>query len=507
MCGRLVNPPTRGKVRECAGIAVRAPVRAGTRTATGGTADYGAAARADIAPGNTAPGNTAPGNTAPGNTAAGDTRPGETVLRHAGDGDSSGLSRSSRHVDSGGTGLRPLTLDHCIVTRAVIGGLVLAVALLVCFAVVVSPFDFNVYRWGGEAVRHGLQLYEGRIATHWFTYPPFAATVFIPAAAAPDLAGRVGWELASLLALAWAATVTTKLAGYRPNWQVIGAVTVMSITLEPMYHTFYLGQINLILLALILADVWRTSRGRPAGIGIGMAAAIKLTPLIFIPLLLLARRTRDGITATVAFIGCGLIGYLIEPGDSRLYWHKLFDDTLRVGASYISNQSPYGAAVRIAGGSQFVGGWYDAVPPVLGVIGLVIATALARGDDWLGAATVAGVTGLLVSPISWTHHWVWILPALVVLLRGGSWSWIAAALTYLLFVIAPMWFTPYHGGPGEFGFHGLATVLANSYLIAALAFLGYMGRQACLVGRSRKARHRTEAVPMREPATASTVDA
>jgi uncharacterized membrane protein len=377
-------------------------------------------------------------------------------------------------------GLRPLTLCQRRDTGLVLAGLTLAVALLVGFAVLVNPFDFNVYRWGSEVVTHGTQLYLGKVAAQWFTYPPFAAMVLIPVAAIPDAVARVGWELLSLLALAWAATLTLKLAGYRPNWQVIGAVTVLSITLEPVYHTFYLGQVNLMLLALILADIWRTSRGRPAGIGIGIAAAVKLTPLIFIPLLFLARRTRDGIIATATFAGCSLIGYLVAPGDSRLYWAEVSDETLRVGAAYISNQSPYATAIRIAGGEQFVGIWYGAIPLVLGIAGLVIAAVLARSGDWLGAATVTGVTGLLVSPISWTHHWVWVLPGLVVLLRGGWRSKIAAAAAYVLFVAAPMWFTPSHGGPGEFGFHWLLTAVANSFLIAGLAFLCYMGWQAYL---------------------------
>jgi hypothetical protein len=377
-------------------------------------------------------------------------------------------------------GLRPLILDQRQAMLLVVGGLGVAVVLLVSFAILINPFDFSVYRWGSEVVTHGTQLYLGKVAAQWFTYPPFAAMVLIPLTAIPDAVARVGWELASLLALAWAATLTLKLAGYRPNWVVIGAVTVVSITLEPVYHTFYLGQVNLMLLALILADVWRTSRGRPAGIGIGIAAAVKLTPLIFIPLLFLARRTREGIVATATFVGCSALGYLVAPGDSRLYLAEVCHETLRVGAAYISNQSPYATAIRIAGGKQFVGFWYDAIPLVLGIAGLVIATVLARRDDWLGAATVTGVTGLLVSPVSWTHHWVWILPGLVVLLRGGWRSKIAAAAAYLLFVIAPMWFTPFHGGPGEFGFHGLQTIVANSYLIAGLAFLCYMGRQAYL---------------------------
>ncbi len=377
-----------------------------------------------------------------------------------------------------GGSLRVLGFRQPWATRAVWWGLALAVGLVTVFAIVYNPFDFNVYRWGGDAVTHAMRLYSVRIRGEWFTYTPFAAAVFIPIAVIPDVLGRVAWELLSLLALASATSTTLKLAGYRASWQVIAAITVAAISLEPMYHTLFLGQINLILMALILTDVWRAARGRPAGLGVGIAAAIKLIPLIFIALFFLTGRIKAGLISAATFGACALIGFLVAPGDSRLYWRHLFYDTKRVGAPYISNQSPYAAAVRIAGGTAHVGHWFLAVPLLLGIAGLAIAVVLARSGDWLGAVTVTGATSLLVSPISWTHHWVWILPALVILLQGGRRSKIAAVCAYLLFVIAPMWFTPRHGGPAEYGFHWLVTLVANCYLLAGLAFLGYAGWRA-----------------------------
>jgi hypothetical protein len=140
-------------------------------------------------------------------------------------------------------------------------------------------------------------------------------------------------------------------------------------------------------------------------------------------------------------------------------------------------------AVRVAGGTADLGRWYLVIPAALGIAGLAIATILARHDDWLAAATATGVTGLLVSPISWTHHWVWVLPALVLLMQGGRAARISAGFGYLLFVFAPMWFTARHGGPQEYGFHGPATLVANCYLEAALIFLGYLGWRAWLLLR------------------------
>jgi hypothetical protein len=362
--------------------------------------------------------------------------------------------------------------------------LLLGIALFVGFAAVYHPFDFDVYRWGGNTVTEGMRLYLDQDGSVWFTYPPFAAILFIPFSDIPVVASRLAWELASLAALGFCCFSTLKLAGYRVSWTVTLATGVIGMTLEPMYQTLFLGQVNLILLALILADVWRASRGRTAGIGIGIAAAIKLTPLIFIPLFLLGKRKRDGLIAMGSFIACVLVGYIVAPGDSGLYWHHELEDTARVGGYYISNQSPYGMAVRVAGGVAHVGSWYIVVPIVLGLLGLAAGVILARHNDWLSAAAVTGTTGLLVSPVSWAHHWVWILPALAVLVRGSKRTRIAAVFTYLLFAIAPMWFTPRHGGPSESGFHGLVTLVANCYVIAGGLFLAYMCRRAYLALRS-----------------------
>ncbi|HEY2506757.1 MAG TPA: glycosyltransferase 87 family protein [Streptosporangiaceae bacterium] len=348
------------------------------------------------------------------------------------------------------------------------------VALVVVFALVYQPFDLAIYLWGGHAVTHGAELYLQQSQGNWYTYPPFAAALFTPLAALPAVLVRVLWELASIGALAWACALTLKLAGQRPTRIVVLALAAAALVLEPMYHTLFLGQVNLFLLALVLADIWRAARGRPAGIGIGIATAIKLTPGIFIVLLLLTRRTRDAVTAALTFGCCTAIGFLVDPSASRMYWTHLFYDTRRVSGPYISNQSPYGALTRLFDGAAHVGTWYYVIPVVLGGLGLAVAAVQARQGDWLAAAAVTGVTGLLVSPISWTHHWVWALPALVVLARGGRASRIALACASVVFVLAPMWFTPHLGGGGDYGDRGFVTVIANCFLIAGLAFLLHM---------------------------------
>jgi Glycosyltransferase family 87 len=381
------------------------------------------------------------------------------------------------------------------VAPVVYGLLGLELAVVAVFAATYNALDFRIYMWGGHAVLHDSRLYLALAYGHWFTYSPFAALVFVPIATLPLAVARVLWDLVSVAALAYSCVLVLKLGGYRPARLVVAGAVAAAMALDPVWQTLFLGQINLILLALILTDIWRVSRGRPAGIGIGVAAAIKLTPAIFIVFLLLARRTRAALVAALTFAVCGLIGFGVAPDASRLYWRHLFFDTHRVGAPYISNQSPYGTAIRIAEGQGHVGAWWVIVPLVFAAVGLTTAAVLARRRDWLGATAVTGVTGLLVSPISWAHHWVWILPALVVLLRAGH--RVAAAAGYLLFAVAPFWFTPHAAGPDEYGFHWLLTLVANCFLIAGLAFLGYMAWCALAPRRdAERARSQDPGVPV-----------
>jgi hypothetical protein len=365
---------------------------------------------------------------------------------------------------------------------SIYAALAIEIVGVVVFAVIYDALDFHIYRLGGQVIGDGKHLYLEQLDAHWFTYPPFAAVLFKPIAALPMVFSRVLWELSSVAAFVTSTVMVLKLAGFRGSRTAMAGIVAAGILLEPVWHTLFLGQINLILLNLILADIWLLSRGRPAGIGVGIAAAIKLTPAIFVVLFLLAGRTKAALTASATFVLCVLLGWLIAPDASRLYWLHIFYDTRRVGAPYISNQSPFGAAIRILGGRDAVGDWYLLVPLMLAVAGLAIGSVFARKGDWLAAAAATGTTGLLVSPISWTHHWVWIVPSLAVLVRDGR-RWPALG-GYLLFVLAPPWWTPHSGGPREYGWHGWLTPVANSYLIAGLSFLSYLGWQAWLTRTS-----------------------
>jgi uncharacterized membrane protein len=362
----------------------------------------------------------------------------------------------------------------------VLGCIAILVCELVWFvrnSVMHRPFDLNVYLWGGRELFRGTGLYMTTVTAHWFTYPPVGALVFVPLSRLPVDLARAAWTLSSLLALLVICILSLHLAKVRARMSLVLPVLVAASLLQPVQLTLHYGQINLILLALILVDMRLQDIGRRSGVGIGVAAAIKLTPAIFIVALLAARRVRAAATATVTFAVCTGVGFIAAPSATRLYWTRIFFDTRRVGSPYISNQSPYGALVRLLHGTGNVGAWYLAIPVTLGLVGIAVSATYMRQDMWLEATVTAGTTSLLVSPISWTHHWVWVIPALALAgKRPRLRSWLLAASTYFLFLLAPMWWTPWHGGPGEYGFHGLQSFVANCYLAAGLAFLICMAR-------------------------------
>lgn len=367
--------------------------------------------------------------------------------------------------------------------------LVAEVTYLTWQAVTSVPLDLHIYSWGGRAVLHDDRLYRVQGIGHWFTYPPFAALVFVPLSVVPSVVRDVLWEFVSLASLAIASHILLSSTRWSGRRFVLAAMLAAALVLEPVRHTFSLGQINLVLFALVVIDVDGVLRGRRwAGVGIGLATALKLTPGVFVLVLLAARKWRAAATATATFAVATGLGWLVAPNASWLYWSRLFYDTHRVGAPYISNQSPFGAALRLLDGRSHVGPWLVVVTAAALVAGVSTAASFARQARLVETVAVAGVTGLLVSPISWTHHWLWCIPGLLVLALGSRRSRAVAAIGFVVFAIGPMWWTPHFGGPDEYGWHGLTSLVANSYLIAGVGFLAWFAYTTTTTGRVRAGR-------------------
>lgn len=344
--------------------------------------------------------------------------------------------------------------------------LVVAVATSVTVFLVTVPvfrhfFDLGVYR---GAVRSWLidggDLYDFRYqdTEYGFTYPPFAALVLSPLAlTAWPVAVAAGIAVnttAVVLLLRWYLVPVLRRHGW-PVWTSCALAFCAILVFEPARDTFSFGQINLVLLVLC---AW-PRRGRWAGVGIGLAAAIKLTPAVFIGYLLITRQYRAAAVATGTAATATLAAALIAPGPSQTFWTSALWDTDRVGnLAYVSNQSLRGVVARLG------------ISPVWWVAAVVVVLAVwwVRGTtgDHRMAFAVTGILGCLISPVTWVHHCVWLLPAIV---------WCVSALdrrkvylgaaAYLLITSRLTWVWEHPPGPP------LAIIGSNLYVWFGLALL------------------------------------
>jgi alpha-1,2-mannosyltransferase len=385
--------------------------------------------------------------------------------------------------------------------------------------------DLVVYRDGGLIVRHVSPAYEAHRASplyDWvgqhgvqFTYPPFAAVLFSVASVLSWTAMRWAMTLASLAALGLSLWLVFGALGYRESKAIrLGAtlgVSAFALATEPVQQTLSLGQVNLLLMLLIVADLLTGGALAPGGrtrwwhgIGIGIAAGVKLTPLIFIPYLLLIRRYRQAATASGVFAATAALGYAILPGDSGTYWaHGLFLKANRiVFLGTRGNQSLRGILTRLAGSVSAGQVPWLAAAVVIAVAGLAAAALLYRARQPVPAMLACALTGLLISPLSWDHHWVWVAPGLALLAHLGAVArrraaraawWAAGGGLFGVFASWPQlwnlgqsgltpaglgWYAPgtyfatgsepwYH----EFHWHGLQLLAGNSAVLAGLACL------------------------------------
>jgi len=286
---------------------------------------------------------------------------------------------------------------------------------------VLNWYDLNVYNDAGLITRHlpSILYSWGLTPTVKFTYTPFAAVVFAGGSLMPFATLRWVMTVAGLISIPLTAWLTLGAMGRRGMSRAAVALAVGAIALwtEPVTKALSLGQIEPLLLLLVVWDLTRPDKRWWKGVGIGLAAGIKLVPLIFIPYLLLAGKIRQAAVATGTFAVTIAVGFIVLPGPSSLYWLTgYFVRPGRTGAvDALVNQSLLGLLARQFGGvtaTQPV--W---LPIALGValIGVAAGALLSRAGKPVQGWTLVGITGVLVSPISWDHHWVWIVPFLAML--------------------------------------------------------------------------------------------
>jgi alpha-1,2-mannosyltransferase len=406
-----------------------------------------------------------------------------------------------------------------------------AIALYVGYAAAhpmhdwMEPVDLRVYRFGGLIAAHVAPFYHARYSSplyQWpgfgnlkFTYSPFAALVFT-VLTVPSLATllklSIAVNIAALLATIWYAFGGL---GYRAGPARAGGTLLVAAAVfwtEPVLRTLFLGQVELVLMALIMWDMCQSDRRWWKGAGVGIAAGIKLVPLIFIPYLLVTRRYRQAGIAAATFGGTVVLGFIAMPADSRRWWlDGVFAQGTRTGfVGWEGNQSLRGLITRLVGsvaGAQPV--WLAAAALTV-IAGLACAAILHRAGHPVVGLLACALTGLLVSPISWDHHWVWIVPAITACVgyavrSRGAIRWALAGLAAMIAGLFGAWpgglwgepqdlgafsygliWAPPNTNPGtyyrlgdqpwfvEYHWHGLELVTGNLYLLTGLLLFGLL---------------------------------
>jgi alpha-1,2-mannosyltransferase len=447
-----------------------------------------------------------------------------------------------------------------IIAFAVILGSYLAYLAIHPYHWTLDPVDLGVYRSGGLIVRHVRPWYNPHLAAplyDWpgyqnlhlkFTYPPFAAVVFAVVSLIP-------WRV--LPALSVAVNITALLAalrftfgglGYRRGLTRLGATMLTAAAVfwtEPVIRTLYLGQVNLVLMALIIWDLCQPDTRRSGasrwwkGAAVGVAAGIKLVPLIFIPYLLLTRRFRAAAAACAAFATTVAAGFAAAPADSARWWlGGLFFNGSRTGfVGWEGNQSLRALLTRLAGSVGGAEPVWLAAALVTAIAGLACAALLDRAGHPLPGLLACALTGLLISPVSWDHHWVWIVPGVAVAaayaVRAARWRaagyWAAAAAMLIVygawpgslwgepndmgqFSLGVIWQPPstdpevyYRDGDrpwfAEYHWHGTELLTGNAFLLGGLALLAILVAAAI---RARLAGHSPTPANPSTPATPRT---
>ncbi|RDH77833.1 mannosyltransferase [Mycolicibacterium moriokaense] len=360
--------------------------------------------------------------------------------------------------------------------------------------------DLHVYVGGAGALDQPGTLYDYVYADQTpdfplpFTYPPFAAVVFYPLHLLPFGLVALAWQLGIVAALYGVVRISQRLLvtadGFATSRRAAMLWTAVGIWLEPLRSTFDYGQINVLLVLAVLYAVY-SNRWWLSGLLVGLAAGVKLTPAVSGLYFLGARRWATVVFSAVVFFATIAVSALVVGDQTRYYFTELLGDASRVGPIGTSfNQSWRGGISRILG--------HDAGFGPIVVTGIVVTAVLAvlawralDGDDRLGRIVVVSLFGLLLSPISWTHHWVWVLPLMMWLLHGPlrerlgarilGWGWLALTIIgvpwLLSFAQPTIWVI---SRPWCLAWAGLI------YIVATLVTLGWVATTGPSLRRSRR---------------------
>jgi alpha-1,2-mannosyltransferase len=333
----------------------------------------------------------------------------------------------------------------------VAGTAVVVVALLVVVAdqiphfVLFGPFrrmcDLTVYRRAGGAVLNGTSIFARPHGALPFTYPPFAAILAVPFVRGSAQVVQIFWTLAQLAMLGVVIFLTARRT--RPDFAretalaIAALFTLLMVFTQPIQLDIRFGQVNLLLMLLVFLDLMPKSTPWPRGVLIGVAAAIKLVPAIFVVYLLVTGRTRAAVTAIVSFLTCTALAWAVLPASSHDYWLHLIFVSRRTGRpTYWSNQSIFGILDRSMSMPMSTMIAIAIVVP-LALFGFERARRAWRAGDDLTGMLLIGLLSIACSPVSWVHHLDWIAPvvAMLAVARARGRRRVVAVLVWLAFVL------------------------------------------------------------------------
>ena len=309
----------------------------------------------------------------------------------------------------------------------------------------IDPTTWNVvdlvdFVQGGRSVLDGTDVYGEYPGVLAFNYPPFGALACVPF----GLLGIVGstWLMTALSVASYVLIVRVSIersgwSGSRTaSWWWTGALVLLGFALEPVQRTLIFGQVNLVLAALVLLDLFVVPRWAK-GLLLGVAAGIKVTPAFFGIYHLVKRDWAAAARSLASGVATVALGWAFLPSASTAYWLGGMDKLSRFGDQALRpvDQSLWAVWARLSGGDPGLA--YPISALVAAGVAIYACHRLVSAGEELAAVTVLAAGSLLISPISWTHHWVWVVPTMVVLARRGQRA-LVVVVTVVMF-LPPMW--------------------------------------------------------------------
>ncbi|MCQ9352267.1 glycosyltransferase 87 family protein [Corynebacterium sp. 153RC1] len=341
--------------------------------------------------------------------------------------------------------------------------------------------DYDVYRHGGAAFLAGEPLYSQLYSVAGinlpFTYPPFAALLFSLLAVIPLELGSTLFTLATVAALWHCVRLTLAHVGTTtPRAGTLAAViTLPLLFLEPVRETLGFGQINVLLMWLVMVDTLHGKGssglfGKFQGVGVGIAAAIKLTPAVFGLYFLVRKQWRAASYAVASGVLCSALAWVISPDTSREYWMETVREPSRIGGlAWVTNQSFEGFLQRNPQltGTSWLGLSLGLIPLVV-----IVMLLLVRRGAFPAALLANAAVALLCSPVSWSHHWVWMAILLVYTGALAQRYWAKGrGRRQARALVAVSGLTALIAGVGPHWLPSTALVLSEAYILFTLALL------------------------------------